>query len=473
MDLRTTFLLSLALPTILAGCVTYEPKPLDPRAELAALERRQPPAQPVVLQRLRPDAPDAPPFDISNGWSDAELMALAVTLNPELQAARASIGEAEALLVAANTLPNPEFGVGFGAGLPGTSGFKLDTALLFELLKPGERDARRAVASARIAMTRAQVLAKEYEIAAETRATEFTVLVAERSIEFLDAELELRKQAAELVDRRRSLGEANALDVSAVELDLVEVRRERRRAALELAEARLALNRILGLPSNCDIDLEESRKPLAIPLLDPAAADQLRERLLAHRLDLKAREAQYTVAEEELRLAVARQFAKLRVGPLYEHEGESDNYAGLDASIEIPIFDRNQGEIADRTAARDRVRAEYVADLHRLRSDAASALARVGAARAEIEAQERDVLPLLDRSQQLFRSAFEARELSVLDWVASQQRLLRTRRANFEAVVAYRRALLELESLGGFPAWRLAPEEITSPETSSIDRSNP
>jgi outer membrane protein TolC len=392
-------------------------------------------------------------------------------LNPELQAARASIGEAEALLITAKTLPNPEIGVGFGVGVLGTDGFKLDTDLLFELLKPGEREARQAVASARIAVTRAEVLAKEYEVAAETRQLIFAVLIAEQTIGILDAELALRQQAADLIRGRRDVGEANELDVSAVDLELVEVQRDRRLAQNELEQTRLALNHGLGLPPQTVINLELSGKPLDIPLLDSVQADELGKMLLSARLDLKAREAAYQVAEDELRLAVTRQYLKLRAGPLYSHDGDSENFGGVAASVEIPIFDRNQGEIAEETAARDRVRAEYVADLHRLRSEAASALARVRAARTEIDTQDREVLPLLERSQALSRAAFEARDLTVLDWVTAQQRTLRTRRAYLDTVIAYRGALLDLEALAGFPVWRFAPE-IPNP-TPSNDRSNP
>lgn len=142
----------------------------------------------------------------------------------------------------------------------------------------------------------------------------------------------------------------------------------------------------------------------------------------------------------------------------------SENFAGVSASVEIPIFDRNQGEIAEKTAARDRSRAEYTAALHRLRSEAAAALARVRAIRAEIDTQQREVLPLLERSQTLSRGAFEARELNVLDWVTAQQRALRTRRAYLDTVISYRRALLDLEALSGFPVWRFAP----LPEPSSL-----
>lgn len=471
--MRRLTIVCLCLAAIgLSGCVSYSPKPLDTRAELAALNARGLPAGAAVrLQAATATASVTPAFDPSDGLSEAELMAVAVMLNPELQAARASIGEAEALLISAGTLPNPEIGVGFGVGLLGTDGFKLGTDLLFEFLKPGEREARKAVASARIVFSRSEVLAKEYEVAAETRRLAFAVLIAEQTIGALDAELALRQQAAGLIRGRRDVGEANELDISAVDLELVEVQRDRRLAQIELGQTKLALNRGLGLPPKTVIKLELSGRPLDIPLIDTVQADELGERLLSARLDLKAREAAYQVAEEELRLAVTRQFLKLRAGPMYEHDGVSENYAGVSASVEIPIFDRNQGEIAEKTAARDRVRAEYIAELHRLRSDAASALARVLAARAEIDTQDREVLPLLERSQALSRAAFEARDLTVLDWVTAQQRALRTRRAYLDTIILYRRALLDLEALAGFPVWRFAPEAPNP--TLSNDRSNP
>lgn len=457
---------------LVGGCVSYHPKPLDARAELAALDARTLPAGTLVqLRQAAAEPPDAAVFDASDGLSEAELMAVAVMLNPDLKAARASIGETEALLITAKTLPNPEVGIGFGVGLLGTEGFKLDTDLLFELLKPGEREARQAVANARIAVTRVEILAREYEIAADVRRLAFNVAVTEQAIVVLDTELALRQQATGLVRRRKDVGEANDLDISAVDLELVEVQRDRRLAQIELDQARLALNKGLGLPPSTIVTLESSGKPLDVPLVDAVQPSDLDERLLSSRLDLKAREAAYQVSEDELRLATARQFLKLRAGPLYSHDGSSENFAGVSASVEIPIFDRNQGEIAEKTAARDRARAEYTAALHRLRSDAAAALARVRAIRAEIDTQEREVLPLLERSQTLSRGAFEAREINVLDWVTAQQRALRTRRAYLETVTSYRRALLDLEALSGFPVWRFAP--APEPSTSSQERNAP
>ena len=465
--------LSIAVSLCLGGCVQYQRHDLVPRAELEALKARTLPEPGFIeLVPANADAPQTAPFDPSDGLDDRELMAIAVTFNPELQAARAAIGESEALLIAAKTLPNPEIGVGFGLGLPGTDGFKLDTDLLLELLKPGERDARQGVATSRIAASKAAVFAKEYEIAAESRRRGFEVIVAEQTVVILDAELALRQQAADLIRSRKDAGEANNLDVYAVDLELAEIQRDKRLAVIEQEQARLTLNQSLGLPPHVRVPLQQSGHAIDVPLIDTAIGDDIDERLLQFRLDLKAREAMYEVSEGELRLATSRQFAKLKAGPLFSHEGDDANYAGISASIEIPIFDRNQGEIAEKTAARDHTRAEYVADLHRLRSEAAAVLARVQGLRQEIDTQNRETISLLERSQALYRSAFDARELSVLDWIAAQERALRTRRAYLDTIVSYRRALLDLEALTGFPTWRFAPPQI-QPHQTSIEGSNP
>ncbi len=447
---RSSTIPGLGLLAALAGCASYEPRPLDARAELAALAARGLPDA-VTVRSTGPDGSDHPAaFDASDGLSEDEAVAVALTLNPDLQAARESLGESAALLVSARVLPNPEIGVGYRAGFNGTPGFAVDADFLFELLKPGERSARVAAASARSEATRAGVLSQEYVLATEVRRGVFAVLVAEHLAAILDQETTLRERAVAVIRQRRSVGEGNELDVSAAELDLAEVRRDRRLASVELQKAALELNRLLGLPPSYQVHLSDAGKPLSVTIFEDPSDATLQERMLAGRLDLRAKEAEYLVAEEELRLAVARQYPRLKLGPSYEHEGISDNYIGVAALIELPVFDRNQGGIAAGTAARNRLHAEYTALLHHLSAQAFAARARVRAAQAEIETQERDVLPLLSRNQELFRGAFEARELGVLDWITAQQRALRTRRAYLESLAAYRLARLDLDAAMGW-----------------------
>src|SRR6187549_3279507 len=101
----------LAAMAALAGCATYEARPLDGSAELAALAARGIPDATTVAS-VPADSTGAPePFDTTDGLDENEAVAVALILNTDLQAARAGLGEADALLIQAGVLPNPELGV--------------------------------------------------------------------------------------------------------------------------------------------------------------------------------------------------------------------------------------------------------------------------------------------------------------------------------------------------------------------------
>ncbi|MBL8765279.1 MAG: TolC family protein [Phycisphaerae bacterium] len=433
----------------LNGCATYEPRPLDARAEMAGLSARGLPDVNTIRADSFLGSNAAPAFDTSDGLTEDEAVAVALTLNTDLRAARAGLGEFKALLIGAKVFPNPEVGVGVRPGFGGTPGLVVDTDLLFELLKPGERSARIGAATAKSEQARAEILAKEYDLATRVRGQVFAVLVAEQTAAALAEEVSLRERAESLIRSRRQLGEANELDTSAAALELAEVRRDHRLALVGLQATRFELNRLMGVPPSYEVRLTDAGRPLTVVLFDDPSDADLTERVLGGRLDLRAKEAEYRAAEEELRLAVSRQYPRIKIGPSFEHDGVSDNYIGVGATVELPIFDRNQGGIAGASAARDRLREEYTALLHRLTSSAFAARAKARAIRAEVDAQEREVLPLLKRSQDLSRGAFEARDLSVLDWITSQQRALRTRRAYIDTLASYRQALIDLDDATG------------------------
>jgi outer membrane protein TolC len=139
----------------------------------------------------------------------------------------------------------------------------------------------------------------------------------------------------------------------------------------------------------------------------------------------------------------------------------------LGLSIELPLLNQNGGEIAERKAARERLRSEYVELLHRLRADAFAARAALRVAKSEVDAQEAEVLPVLRRYQELFERAYRAGELNVIDWITAQQRAMNARREHLEAVVSYRRALIALEASTGRPLSAAAP--ASQPNENRID----
>jgi outer membrane protein TolC len=431
-----------------AGCASYEESPLDPGAAMAALWSRTVPSYAVERASAAPGRAPPGAFDPSDGLDEAELVAVALTLNPDLQAKRLERGEAEALLISAGLWPNPVLAAGFrpGIGAPSTS---IDAEILFELLRPWERAARKAAASARADEAGAAAAADEWDVASRVRAAHLDVLVAEQSLRLLEDEEALRRQVLDLARRGREAGERTALDVAAAELDLAGAERARRLAAADAGAARRQLNRLLGLPPDHALRLSASGKPLEVTLFEDIGDEDLKRRVLEGRFELRAKEAAYRRVEEELRLAVLRQYPRISLGPSYSHEPAEGNYLGVGASIEIPVFDRNQGEIAEKERSRERLRAEYSALLHRLLSGAFDARARARRARAEAEAQEREVLPLAARARGLFDGAFRAREVGAIEWAAAQERVARARAGHLRSLADYRKALIDLEAAAG------------------------
>jgi len=446
--LRTTIALTPAL--LVAGCVAYEPAPLDRDAELAALRATK--LDGLVVAHARPgERPDSvkKSIDLADGLDEDELVAVALTLNPALKAKRLANGDAQASMIEAGLWPNPEVGASWRPGIGSASGHTEDADLLVDLLQPWSRSARIDAAAARANEIAADVVAEEWRVVREVRLRRLDVLAAEQSLALLDEESALRRRTLDMIVRQRAAGEGTQLGVSAAELDLAEVRRDRLRAESETQTARRALDELLGLPPNYELRLTDSGKPLGVTVFDDLTDDELDRRLVAGRFELRALEAAHVAAESELRLAVRHQFPDLKLGLSYSRDADGSKYLGPGAQLEIPLFNRNQGEIAAKANARDRTRAEFVATLHRLRAEAYEARAQMQRARLEVEMQEKDVMPLVRRNQDLVDAALGAREVNVLDRVAAQERALRARQSYFESVVRYQRAVVDVETSTG------------------------
>ncbi len=98
----------VGLLVLLSGCQSFTPRPLSREAVDAALA---PPSMPSVAEayQSRPH-PLLPPvlIDAGDGIDPTEAACLAVILNPDLRAERASRGVVTAQLVQAGLLPNPQ-----------------------------------------------------------------------------------------------------------------------------------------------------------------------------------------------------------------------------------------------------------------------------------------------------------------------------------------------------------------------------
>lgn len=450
--------LSVFTLATLTGCARYQPSPLDVNRELADLKSVD--LQQIVLDHVRPgQGEQRVPAEINfaDGLSEPEIVALGLTLNPDLRAKRVALGESRAALITAGAWPNPVVGLSVQPGIDGTSGTLIDADAMFQLLRIGERDARKQAAAANADQVKAELIAAEFKFVGEVRQQYLAVFSAHQKVALLKQTLALRQRMLDTTQQQQRLGEASSLTVSAIELEAAQGARDLRQAETELMKERLTLNRQLGLPPSYDLNLSGLDEPLHVQVFDDVSDEDLDQRIITGRYELRSAEAEYTKAEQELRLAVLEQYPSLTLGPAFERDIGGSKSLGLGLSLELPLLNQNQGPIAEKKAARDLLRAQYTALLHQLRSDAFEARALLQAAKAEVDQQEREVLPQLQRSQELYENAYRAREINIIDLITAQQRAVDARQEYLNSLLQYRRAVIQLETTIGQELSHKAP----------------
>ena len=122
--------------------------------------------------------------------------------------------------------------------------------------------------------------------------------------------------------------------------------------------------------------------------------------------------------------------------------------------MEVPIFNRNQGEIAVTTARREQLRRTYVALMHQARGELFDVWQQIDRLDAELKLYFSEVAPRLQKSLDLTEKAFDAGNLDLFPVILLQGRILDSKRGILETLRDHQQAKIDLmqatgpESLG-------------------------
>jgi len=412
---------SVAL-VILAGCATYTPLALvveaRPQESVEALQHAT-----ALPQRL--------------GVEDIAL--LAVQNNPDLLAARTQRGIAQAQVLAAGILPNPSLSAGYGYVLsgPGTTN-PITLALSEDLRALVARSSKRRIAQQSARAIDASLLWEEWQTIAKAR------LQAVDLIEGEQQRRALRQTVALLLERRARGREALARgDSTLVALlpDLSAAADARKRLDdldRQQETRRRDLNTMLGLAPQASLWLEER---IALPPID---ADAVRTRLgsLAERRpDLLALQLGYRSQEERLRGAILAQFPLFSLGVSGERDNTDVRTVGPQITLELPLFDRNQGNIALERATRQQLHDEFTARQLAARSEVLALLADQALLQDQLTGKRAELSELAQATQRA-DSAFRVGDLDERSYVdvvsahsAKEQEVLAMEQSGFEQQV--------------------------------------
>jgi cobalt-zinc-cadmium efflux system outer membrane protein len=449
MYLKDLFALGLALAMGMLGCTT-PPLPTvwpEPRALGKTLPTYTPPRQPSTT----------PPStrEISEPTGTLTLLqaqALAVQHNPKLAAFGWEVRAGEARTLQAGLPPNPEVEIEVenfaGSGeLQGFQGAEITIHLQQLIELAGKRRKR-----ARVAALERDLTAWDYEAARLDVLTQVTqafveVLSAQEHL-MLNTELvRLAEQVFSTVAERVKAGKVSPVEETKAGVELATSRMALERAQRDLEAARTRLAATWGGSAPAFVSAQGTLD--AIAAIPPA--EQLAERLVQNpEIARWAMEmAQRRVAIE---LARARRIPDPTIGGGFRHARDTgDNALVMSVSMPLPVFDRNQGGFLEARYQLAKAEEERRAAEIQGRAALAEVYAALSSAFVEATALKNKILPGAQRAFDAASEGYRQGKFGFLDVLDAQRTLFEARGQHLEALVAYHRAVAEVERLIGEP----------------------
>lgn len=391
----------------LTGCAVrhYQSAPIVPAETAVRLESRSlaDPGLRAFLERNL--GRSVTPWPQAS-WNLRELSLAALYFNPGMDAARARVAEAQAAVVTAGGRPNPTLSV--SPGVPSPYLFSLDLSVPIETA--GKRGHRIEAARSLDQAARLDLAQAAWNIRSAVRNALLSCLLESRTLNLLRSEASVRGEQVGLLDQRLAVGEIALPDVSLQRIALSKTRLAIHVAEGQLGQDRAVLAASIGIPVEALEGAKFSWTGLESPPSTASLSLQTIQRdAVVNRLDVRRALAEYLATEAGLQVEIAKQYPDVNIGPGYAYE-EKSSYFTLGLSVSLPVFNRNQGPIAEAEARRKGAAAAFREKQAQVIGESEQALALYKAALAEYVEADNSLRKLQDQQEQMMRRAVSAGE---------------------------------------------------------------
>jgi cobalt-zinc-cadmium efflux system outer membrane protein len=409
--------------------------------------------------------------------------------NRDFQSAWMNVGMARADLVQSGLLSNPTLDLSLrfpaAGGLPDLDATLAQNIADLWKIPARKREARHALQAAIL-----DLAGKAAGLAADTKGAYFHAVAAQQAVEIAQENLATAQKSLDLALVRQRAGAGAEVDVNLSRGPVLEAELGLRAARLEAGGARRALARLLGVVDDAqELVLMEGLPVPPAGTLDDEALDELAH---AERLDLQsARQAaevagarvteQWRAVFPNLALGIHTERAqrtklpKRRIladtaratvangqltAPDIQPRSErraakraarNDIITGPSFSLDIPVFDQNQVQIAKAVYDYRQAVKAYESVDRALTQDVRSAAAEATDAWAVVRFYRERSIPLAERSLELSRESYRAGKASLLEVLELQRFLLDTRSRYVQAAQNAATKIAELERAVGRP----------------------
>ena len=379
-----------------------------------------------------------------------------LSTNPTLQAQAQSIQSSRAGEISAGLRPNPTF-------QNDTTSATVGIYQEFEI--GGKRSARLQSARLGTSISQTDFADARRTLVLNLRQAFVAALQAKSDLGFAQSNLADYQKVVELNRLMFQQGEISRADFLKIELLTMQFQTDLDDATLALKTAKAALRALVGsanLPQDFDLQGELRAIPISKNLSD------LEQLALSSRPDLKSAETSREKSVADFRLARANRWPDPTIGASFLHtgnevggpnwfqpfysKGNSSNAMGVGlASIPIPIFNRNQGELA--RAKSEELRADFLAQAARnqVLQDVETAFASFESSRDRVRLYEETYLSRAKESLDIEEFSFRNGGASILDFLDAERTYRATELAYRQQLAAYLTNLAQLEAAVGAP----------------------
>ncbi len=396
----------------------------------------------AIELRVEPGPVDVLDPSLSSSLSLSQAMEQTLRHSPAIQMALWRVRESLASAKQTRLLPNPMVSVMIR--WPDSGGPMVEAGIAAELLSLLKRPGQIKAADHQLRAASAQAVIVILDELAQVQSQYAQVQSLDALTPVLQSRLQLLEQMVSLAQSRLEAGEGTRVDVTTLTAQRVELRIELAQQELAQRDARLALARLIGRPSD---QAHWSLDPWQLP--EAAVLDETSWLVAAmqHRPELQASLAQLQAMGAQVKLT--------RLGWI------GDNEAGIEAersdgqwavgpaiALAIPIFDWGQAQRDITQAQRTQATHEYLATQRSIIQEVRQAHAAYASSRSVLHQLESELIPLLHRRQEEVASAYRAGQsdalaviLSQNDLQAASARLIELKQATTQSLIRLTRAI--------------------------------
>ncbi len=361
---------------------------------------------------------------------------IALLNNQHLQAIYEDLGVTQADVVEAGLLENPVF---FGqTRFPDKSPsmtnleFEITQNFLNILMLP----ARRKLAAMQFEKVKLRVADEILKLAAEVRAAYYRAVGASQIEQMRRHIAEAAAASYEMARRMHTAGNTSALNLAGEQGHYEQARMDHARSTTAAVEFREQLIRLMGL-WGAQTELKFAHQLPDVPVQE-MALEHLESLAIKNRLDLASSRQEVEVLAQALGITLDwRWIGKADVGVSTERDTDGQWVTGPSLTLELPIFNQRQADIARLEARLRQGQKRMAAQAVKIRSEVRSLRARLMMQRHLVAHYKDVIIPLQERIVHLTLQEYNYMLTGIFDLLIARQNEFDNYQKYIEAVRDY------------------------------------